>query len=119
VTERFRFRSPGTRLVDRLLFAGAIVIQLIVLYVPRGPGVGVPYADKAVHVAVFAMVVWTGRRVGLPGVLLALIFVAHAVVSELVQVTLLPERSGEVSDVIADLVGVAVGLTVPARGGDH
>lgn len=116
MTRPFRSRSSHVALVDRLLFAGAVAIQFVVLYAPRGPDVGVPYVDKVVHVLIFAAVVWTGRRMGLPGVVLAVIFIAHAVVSELLQLMLLPERSGAVSDVFANLVGIAAGLAVPARG---
>ena len=35
---------------------------------------------------------------------------AHAVVSELVQHWLLPHRSGDAADVLADLAGVALGV---------
>ena len=110
-------RSALATVLDRVLCGGALLVQLVVLYVPRGLDSDVPYADKVVHVAIFAAAVWTGRRIGLPTVVLALIFGMHAVVSELLQSALLAERSGTVSDVIANLVGVAVGLALPTRGG--
>jgi hypothetical protein len=110
-------RSAVTTLFDRVLFGVALLVQQAVLYVPRGVDDGVPYADKVVHVVIFAAVVWTGRRIRLSAVVLTLIFGTHAVVSELLQSTLFAERSGTVSDVIANLVGVAVGLALPTRGG--
>lgn len=110
-------RRLASRLSGRALFILAIAVQLVVLYAPRGTGGWIPYSDKVVHVAIFAAVVWAGRRVGVPGVLLAAIFLAHAVVSELVQAELLPGRSGSVTDVLADVVGVALGLALPVRRG--
>ena len=41
-----------------------------------------------------------------------LVFAAQAVLSELVQALLLPHRSGDVLDVVADLTGVALGVLV-------
>jgi hypothetical protein len=117
VPYRFRSRSGRAALLNRVLFGGAIFVQVVVLYVPREVDGGVPYVDKAVHAAIFAAAVWTGRRINLPAAVLAVVFGAHAVVSELLQAALLPERSGTASDVIANLVGVAVGLALPIRGG--
>jgi len=107
----------GSGFSGRMLFVLAIAVQLVVLYAPRGTGGGIPYLDKVVHVAIFAAVVWAGRRAGIPGVVLAAIFLAHAVVSELVQAELLPGRSGSVTDVLADVAGVVLGLALPVRRG--
>ncbi len=91
-------------------------MQLSVLYAPAGSGGDPPaYADKVVHLAVFAAVAWTGRRVGIPSRPLLLALVAHAVVSELLQRTLLPGRSGDLLDVVADIVGAVAGLVVAGR----
>ncbi len=40
------------------------------------------------------------------------VFAAQAVLSEVVQALLLPHRSGDVLDVVADLTGVALGVLV-------
>jgi VanZ family protein len=40
------------------------------------------------------------------------VFVGQAVLSEVVQWQLLPNRSGDVVDVVADLTGVALGVLV-------
>lgn len=106
-------RSGGAGL-RRAVLAVAVVVHLVVLYAPSAPAVGGPsLTDEVVHVVVFAVVAWAARGAGLPlaGVVLALL--AHAVVSELVQHALLAGRTGDPSDVVADAVGVAVGVVVP------
>ena len=100
----------------RLLFAGAVVVQLLVLYWP-GPvdGGGVPGLDKAVHLAVFAAAALTGRRAGVRAVVLAVGLGLHAVASEAIQGTVLDGRSADPYDVLADLLGIAIGLAVARR----
>lgn len=96
----------------RWLLAGALAVQLVVLYWPNpasAPG-SLPSLDKLVHAAVFAAVAFSGRRAGVPLVLLAVALVAHAVLSEVLQAAVLTNRQGDGLDVVADLVGTAVGL---------
>jgi VanZ family protein len=98
---------PGSRSAW-LLFAGTVLGQLVLLYWPRAVGTGgVPHLDKAAHVVSFALVMATGVRVGLAAWLLAASLAVHAVASEVVQHTVLPGRSGDPADVLADLAGVA------------
>jgi VanZ family protein len=94
-------------------------VQLVVLYAPEAPGPagGIAYADLVVHAAVFAAVGWTGRWAGVPVRVLSVALVANAVVSEVLQATALPGRSGQPADVVADLVGTAVGLLLPTSRG--
>jgi hypothetical protein len=88
-----------------------VVANLVVLYWPRQVSDGgIPYADKVVHVAIFAAVVVTGVFAGTPLAWLLGLLVADAISSELVQHWLLANRSGDLADIAADLVGVAVGL---------
>ncbi|MCK6212655.1 VanZ family protein [Georgenia sp. EYE_87] len=105
--------SPTARRRTRyLVLAAAVVVQLVVLYVPRVPEVGavaVPGGDKIVHATVFAAVTLAGLRAGLSPAVVAVFGVAHAGVSELLQHTVLPARSGDPFDVLADLAGVALG----------
>lgn len=99
----------------RVIFGATIVLQIIVLYLPQTPStveVGVPGADKAVHVLVFALVMLTGVLTGLPGRWLALVLAAHAVLSEVIQQLLLPSRTGDPLDAVADLGGIALGWYV-------
>jgi hypothetical protein len=93
------------------LFAGALLVNLAVLFWPSGVGGGGPeHVDKVVHAASFAALGWTGVRAGLPVATLVAALAAHAVTSEVVQATLLPDRSGDPWDVAADVAGVALGL---------
>jgi hypothetical protein len=105
----------GTR-VDRwarTALAAAVFANLVVLYWPRPVSAGgIAYADKVVHLAIFALVAATALWARVPLAWLVGLLVAHAVSSELVQHWLLVNRSGDPADVAADLVGVAVGVFV-------
>ena len=95
----------------------ACLIHLYGLYSPRqaAPDTGIPYADKAAHLLSFAMVAWLGLRIGVPARWLLSLLLANAVVSELVQHFLLPQRSGDPFDSVADLVGVGLGAWLGFR----
>ncbi|MBZ2196316.1 VanZ family protein [Ruania sp. N2-46] len=105
-----------SKVLTRLAFAAAVVGQVLALYWPRVdiPGDGVPGTDKAVHVLIFAAVMATGLLAGIPAKWLALGLAAHAVLSELIQHLALPNRSGDLLDLVADLVGIALGWYVIA-----
>lgn len=99
-----------------VVLAVAVVGQLIALYSPGSPDPGIelfPHADKVVHVLLFAVPTalarWCTPR-WWPVILLAL----HAPVSELVQWRLVPLRSGDPWDLVADLAGIALGLLAGA-----
>lgn len=98
-------------------FVLACLLHLYGLYSPRqaGPETGIPDADKLAHLFLFASVAFLGLRVGIPARWLLGVLVANAVVSELVQHFLLPDRSGDPFDSLADLVGVAVGAWLGFR----
>lgn len=89
----------------------AVIIQVVVLYWPRPPsGAGGLGLDKIVHVLIFAVpvalvILLTSRRR-----LTAAIFAAHALFSEVVQAAVLPQRSGDLPDLLADLLGVTLGV---------
>jgi len=107
-----RWRSAGAA---RLLFAATVLTNLALLYWPRDVGGGGPaHLDKVVHVVAFAAVAWTGLRAQVPAAWLLPVLALHAAVSEVVQARLLPDRSGDVADVLADLSGILAG-TVLAR----
>jgi uncharacterized membrane protein len=100
----------------RAAFGAAVVVNLVVLYWPRQVSDGgIPNADKVVHIAIFAGVMLTGARAGVPLSWLVGLLAVHAVSSELVQHWFLPNRSGDPRDVAADLVGVAVGALVAVK----
>lgn len=89
----------------------AVAVQLVVLYAPGAPGAAAfPGADKLGHAAVFGAVVLTGLRAGLPPRWVVGLSLLHAPVSEAVQLAALPGRAGDWTDVVADVVGVALGV---------
>jgi hypothetical protein len=107
--------GPGRSPRALAAFAATVALQLVLLYWPFAPGGGgLPHQDKAVHLLIFAAVAWTGLRAGVPTRWLLALLVLHAGVSELVQARLLPDRSGDPADVLADLLGVLAG-TLLAR----
>lgn len=105
-------RSLRTHLVG-LAAIFVVLVQLAVLYWPAVTVAGpVSWSDKVVHLAVFAVPTWLVGRVTRRVVLTVAIFLVHAPVSELVQHHLLPARTGDVWDVLLDVVGVAVGAAL-------
>ncbi len=93
-----------------------MAVQLYALYAPRAPSNGSSWGlDKIVHASLFAGVVWTGRRAGLPAFWLVLVCAVHGPVSELVQSHFLPHRDGTIGDALADLTGTAIGALLPIR----
>ncbi len=105
------------------LSAAAVLAHLLALYLPGSPepSFDLPGADKVVHVLLFAVPVWLlGRLTGRVW-LVAGVFAAHAVVSELVQHWFIPYRSGDPFDLVADLVGIGLAVWLlrrspPSRG---
>jgi hypothetical protein len=98
----------------RAAFVAAVVVNLVALYWPRtvsGEGL-FPGVDKVVHIGVFAAVALTGVRIRLPLLWLVAALVGNALVSELVQHWLLPDRSGDPADVLADVVGIGLGAAL-------
>ncbi|WP_392544962.1 VanZ family protein [Oryzobacter telluris] len=107
--------SAVRELLARAGLALAVLVQLVVLYSPSSPSAApFPSSDKVVHVLVFlvpvALAVLVTRRPGL----VAGVFVAHAVVSEVLQATLLPLRTGDPYDALADAAGVGLGVLLAA-----
>lgn len=112
--------SPGRRTGGgsawRVALAVAVVVHLVVLYAPRSPGTGgLPMVDKVVHLAVFAAVAYTAVRAGLPWRPVLAALLAHAVVSELLQHVVLPGRSGDAYDAVADAAGAVLGTVAGSR----
>lgn len=103
--------SPGRS--ERLWLIGfgvALALQLIVVYAPQGPGgPQIPGLDKLVHLLIFAVPVLAALMAGLRGPWVLGILAVHAPVSELIQHFALPHRTGDLWDMVADLVGVGLG----------
>ena len=103
--------------VARGLAAAAVAVHLAALYWPRvdvqGP---VTWTDKAVHVLLFLVPTVVGLLAGLRPAYVVGALALHAPVSEVVQHVLLPGRSGDVWDAVADVSGVVLGVTVVVVG---
>lgn len=101
------------------VLALVLVGHLCALYTPGGPEPGFfdlllpDGSDKAVHVGLFAVPAFLLRRITArwwPILLLAL----HAPISELIQWRFVPYRSGDPLDLLADVVGLALGVAAAA-----
>lgn len=97
------------------LLVAVLIGHFYALYKPGGPEPGfLPEGtDKLIHVALFAVPAFLLRRISSrwwPVLLLAL----HAPLSELIQWRFVPYRSGDVRDLLADLIGIALGIGAAA-----
>lgn len=107
-----------------LAAALALGLQLYGLYRPSGPpsDLSLPGLDKVVHMIIFALPVLLVLLALRPAYVLRrtqgerarfwtvpVVFAAHAVISELIQGRFYLHRTGDVLDVLADLLGIAVG----------
>ena len=101
----------------RIALVVALVLALAAhvygLYTPGEPGASewFPTSDKLLHFFGFAVPTLLAMLVvrhWWP----ALVFAAHAVISEIVQGLFLPNRDGDVWDALADLTGVLVATAV-------
>ena len=97
-------------------FGCAVVVQSWALYTPSPPSAstGLPL-DKAVHLLLFAGVGLLGALAGIPARWLLLGLTLQAVLSELIQGAWLSERGGDGWDLVADLVGAVLGVTIGTR----
>jgi VanZ family protein len=104
----------------RAVAAAALTIQAMALFVPRTPQVdtgGLPL-DKIAHTLLFATatatVIWAGARARPTVALMSL----YAGISEVAQGALYTQRSGDIGDALADLIGVAIGAWLGLRWAD-
>src|SRR5665811_335458 len=106
-----RTQEPRTHtLLWRVAFGVALAAQLIAVYSPQGlAGPGITGLDKVVHVSIFFAPALALLMMGIRARWALGILALHAPVSELIQPVGLPQRSGDVFDVLADLSGVALG----------
>ncbi|MBK8468885.1 MAG: VanZ family protein [Candidatus Phosphoribacter sp.] len=100
----------------RVAFALVVLVHLVALYWPRVEMPDAPSGtDKLAHLLLFGvpalLSVVTLRQ---PWPFLAVLSL-HAPLSEWLQSTLLPSRSGDLIDSLADLAGVAIGVLLGLR----
>jgi len=106
-----RTQEPRTHtLLWRVAFGVALAAQLIAVYSPQGlAGPGITGLDKVVHVSIFFAPALALLMMGIRARWALGILALHAPVSELIQHFLMPQRSGDVFDAVADLGGVVLG----------
>lgn len=93
-----------------------MLVSVAVLFTPAsGVPAGFPGSDKLVHLAVFAALALTGRVAALPRAALVAGLVGYAVGSEVLQHVLPLGRSADLLDVLADVLGIALGLVLARR----
>lgn len=101
---------PLARTLSWALFAAALAVNLVTMYAPSVPGpTSTLRLDLVGHALSFAALTFTGLLAGIPPRVLLALVVANAVASELVQHLLLPDRTGDVTDLMADGVGIVAG----------
>lgn len=114
-------RRVGGSLPWRLGLLGLALLLNLVFYLPSlpeaTPGTDVPGLDKAVHLLVFALTVVAAGRVlaprkRFPMGWVVIAAVMHAGLIELVQLVALAERSGDLADLLFDVVGIALGVAL-------
>lgn len=106
----WRGRAPSR--AGRLVFAGLVLVQLLAVYWPRvGVDGPVTWTDKIVHVLLFLAPTVAGLLAGVRPAYVVVPLAVHAGLSEAVQHWLLPGRSGDAWDALADLSGVVLGVT--------
>ena len=97
----------------RGVFAVAVLLSLAVLLAPASDVPSAPAGvDKVVHLALFAALATAGRWAGIGARALALLLLAYAAVSEVVQGLPALGRSASLADWGADAVGVLLGLAL-------
>ena len=99
--------------LSRGAFAVAVLVSLAVLFAPAADvPLAPPNVDKVVHASLFAALASTGRWAGVGRTVLAMLLVAYGAVSEVLQAVTPLARSGSVTDWLADVAGVLVGLAL-------
>ncbi|MEE1616956.1 VanZ family protein [Brachybacterium sp. J153] len=114
-----QIREVGGSLPLRIVLAVLALVLNSGFYLPSipsgTPGVGVPGLDKIYHLVVLALTVWAlGRllapRRRFPIGWVVIVALAQVLLVELVQSLALPERSGDLGDAVAGVLGIGVGL---------
>ena len=97
--------------LSRGVFAVVVLVSLAVLFAPASDVPSAPPGvDKIVHATLFAGLALSGRWAGMGRAVLAGSLVCYAAGSEIVQGLI--GRDAAIGDLVADAVGVLVGLLV-------
>ena len=97
--------------LSRAAFALAVLVSLALLFAPSADvPASPPGVDKLVHATLFGALALTGRWAGLARGVLTPVLVFYAAASEVIQGLI--GRDAAVGDLLADVVGVLLGLLV-------
>lgn len=99
----------------RIGFVAALLLQVYLLYgFTPGPSsaVPIPHLDKVAHIGMFALPAFLGVLARVRPWVVGLLLVAHAPVSEVIQHRFLAARAGDPWDLVADVVGIGLGLAL-------
>ena len=111
-TEQATVRRP-LRLLGWCLFWHLLLAQVYLLYLSTGSGEPYfPYDDKVAHLLIFGVPAGLAALLGRPWAVG--LVVAHALLSEPLQAWLTASRVADPWDLVADLVGIVLGVVVAA-----
>jgi VanZ like family len=97
--------------LSRGVFAGCLLVSLVVLFAPAGNvPAALPGVDTVVHLLLFAALAVAGRWAGFRTRQLALLLAGYAALSEVLQAVTPLARTGSLADLLADLAGAVLGL---------
>ncbi len=103
-------RLIWTTRAARTVFAVLLAVSTVMFLTPRDDVPSGGPDDKVVHAVIFVVLAVAGRWAALPWVALGVGLAAYAAVTEILQAVLPIDRQGDVRDLAADVIGVAVGL---------
>ena len=99
--------APG---LARSVFAGLLLVSLVMFLLPAEDLSPNAPNDKVTHLLTFAALALSGRWAGVPVLPLLVGLTAYAGSTEVLQAALPINRHGDVRDLVADVIGVLVGL---------
>ncbi|MGH4026047.1 MAG: VanZ family protein [Pseudonocardiaceae bacterium] len=96
-------------------FPVTVLVSTLVLFTPGGQVPAGPWwSDDVVHITIFMLLAVTGRMLPVRGPVLTGGLLGYAAFSEVVQAVAPLHRTGSLLDVLADLVGIGLGLGISA-----
>ena len=96
----------------RAVFVGLLVATTVMMLLPREELSSHAPNDKVSHLVTFAALALAGRWARVPWAALAVGLAAYAAATEVLQALLPVNRHGDVRDLVADVVGLLLGLAV-------
>jgi hypothetical protein len=101
-----------TRGLARSVFAGLLLVSLVMFLLPGEDLSPNAPNDKVTHLLTFTVLALSGRWATVPVLPLLVGLTAYAAATEVLQALLPINRHGDVWDLLADVAGVLLGLAV-------